>query len=1700
MTENLRSLLSSATKVSGRDPRVARPGGSWMPLAPSESAQVPKDLYGPPEGWDYRTAKTDWEGKPLPEGATSFDKYGRPYFGGGLSGWWRGLTHKLTAPANNTMSWDEIKNFRQDGKGVLWAVQQTWDKLANTGDEESRPTVLATASRYVGAAIGSVFDLLQVPGIATKELVGGAALGLEAAAEGSPIQPLDLPDWMKDADDDGVWERRLKDGAQIVSGMTVKPVWDLVRAVASPNPDKGEAFTEAYRAGKIAYTLFMEPAKKTEYLRRLDAGEDAGLLAIELGLPGAEAFGEILFDPLNLLTWWTKASRVGKASSAVAKLNIVDDASDVGRGLNSVIDLAKAGDNVRTGEAMKDLSRSVLASVNEAAARNAKLAEARGLWANTAQAASDLKSEMVGEWTRWLMRETADNPEHGMEMLSALTRLGGSEAERLEAIATLMRFKGGAGGKLMFSQNAIDAGTIFQRIDPKRFVDELVDIQKSGATDAEKIGAIDKLYHERMHAATDKMFPTILQRIEGGEDVGGLAASIAKFDNIAQSAVFRPLNTFFATIYMGLSPGFAVRNLLTNAVHIFVDSGVKARFRTAKYAREGRDAWIGTMAARGITAAGGGRSTGILSSFQPFLKISEGVESADRVRVQFDAVEKFMKAAIQEGRALADMAPLRAAGMSDDMLRVLTRRVRDNYGDIQKSIQDVLAMTGDGSVPLHRTALWARAQDIDRVDDIKKGASRLLLDELATAESREDGLSIIQRYYDDIAAEARKAFDETPLLGNSVMDDGLESGRDVLLYAQQAKDLGYINETKRALTSTRIFANDVAKNNYLNAITNLESQVTNAGLMAGMNKAQINRYQRLIGTARDIAVREYDTARVRWDGIKEAIFALQERMYRIPRGQGVPNVANEWKLLGLPGEAPARMTAKELMSAAWDNAYAEANRMFSMARERTVAASEAVFDDVSDLFKQINAQSIDGTSLQNARRANEEARYWQKATRTGGGNVLPPHGAGPMSEARSWAEQLTAPTARQDDITKLFDRLKQQFSDSWGKSVRASAGDGLDEALAAWAKNTEPRMTEARLMARMTAKEAADFTLLNYSDRRNFDTGLGYLYMYPYWHSRTYANWMRRMVRAPGVVAAYAKYREALEQIHAGAPDWWKYQVNTNELLGLDHENPMFFNLEATLNPLNGLVGVDFEDRDRRKSWLAELTQDLGRFGPSPWTPLNWIAALGLHMKGEEEAAQKVGGTLLPISRPVRAITSMLGVNEGRGVQIDPFVGLLYGGLDPWERGRVGRALAAMVNEGLPEADAIEAARTQSGEVWDEAIARGLSQTNWGNLASYTLGVGFKNRTVSDMQIDKFYRDYFRLWEARDTLSQTEWSAKMNELKANYPFMDTLLISRKGGPERDTAYAYNVLQRIPPSGSDELFGVAGLPRELLNKFYESKGDMRDWSASDRNRFMSAATDLGAILDIPSNATRVEWRAAKDAYSAMIDEGKALFGADVVDKEEVFYGIGFDTPAKRDAANAFVSANPDLQQYMDWKQEQTITRPQLAPYYGGIDQIRKYLINQMYNEIDRRVGDTSDLWSQYYALKDIGDDAAARAFYRANPQLKQYQQLRDQWTPRIDAAVVALGSKLPVGQPATVRPNVQPQSAGQEDVLNYVQTRQVSEADVISVIGTTAYDIVVDYVSGGASIPSGLRTKLQSYAETLGISYYELLRQIGVLSQ
>jgi hypothetical protein len=650
--------------------------------------------------------------------------------------------------------------------------------------------------------------------------------------------------------------------------------------------------------------------------------------------------------------------------------------------------------------------------------------------------------------------------------------------------------------------------------------------------------------------------------------------------------------------------------------------------------------------------------------------------------------------------------------------------------------------------------------------------------------------------------------------------------------------------------------------------------------------------------------------------------------------------------------------------------------------------------------------------LKRARDASEVAKVLDTAEELPTGLIVPYLDGQPPTLPRVYYEQ-------QDKLFQLFDRTEQGLTNNWSKTEPFTPGDTLRQ-MDDYFKASEPGIAKARLTAASVADAERDFALLNYNKKTYFDLAAAYIFPYHFWYNRTYGHWLRRLVYNPEVIAAYSKYRGYMEKTHADMPEWWRYQINTNDLLGMDSENPLYFNLEAAINPLNGITGVDFNDPYRRVNWWTRALDDLAKFGPSLWTPISLATAVALNARGETEAAARWAGRFIPQTAAIKSLGALLHVGGPGGPELDPAVQLLSGGLDPYERRRVGRALGTMIQEGaITEAQAMDAAHSQQGQIWDTAKQRAAEARAPGQLASFLGGVGFKMRSQQEQEIDLMYQDYRMLWANEGNLAPDEFRVAMEQLRDKYPFMDAVLLSRRGGIGRDRQYAYNVLSRLPPGQKSAIAEAAGVSPDLFGQFYDTKGHMELWDKTERDRFMSAVVDIGSLLEMPDTATRTEWNQATAGYNKVSAMAESVFGADIWERVDMYYAAKGDSFEDQQRAEAILNADPAIGEALDFRNQQILFDPLLQAYYGGLDKLRGYYKSQMYDAVFSQLGeDIFDTWTQYYNLKNTGQDT--KAFWKAHPELEKYIDMRNAWDGIINQSVARIGLQMRQGLPAEFR--------------------------------------------------------------------------------
>lgn len=674
-----------------------------------------------------------------------------------------------------------------------------------------------------------------------------------------------------------------------------------------------------------------------------------------------------------------------------------------------------------------------------------------------------------------------------------------------------------------------------------------------------------------------------------------------------------------------------------------------------------------------------------------------------------------------------------------------------------------------------------------------------------------------------------------------------------------------------------------------------------------------------------------------------------------------------------------------------------------------------------------------------------------------------------------------------------LNQLKRKMLDSFGMKAFDEVSPNLSTNLESIAQTTADRIAESQLIAQKVGEHWRDFALLPYGETTHLDHALSYIYPYQFWYSRSYSNWFKRLASDPQIIAAYAKQKDLMAQIHKDSPEWFKQNITLPSFMGINNGNPIFLNLEATLWPLYGLTGTDFNDPAKRQDWLGATIDDMGKFGPSMWSPINLAIAAGYSAAGEEEAAQGWASRVIPQTATIKAILAQAGQYP---VELDPAVMIWSGSedgnpfhsLDKYERKRVGYAVAEMMTQGIiTEEEAIEASRTQQGPIWEQAVIAATQKRAPGQIASAFLGVGFKARTEADVQLDEFYGDYFKMQELNKNgyLSTQDYKEQFNAMREQYPFMDTVLLSRRAGDDREAAYAYNIISRIPPGMSNEIFEKIGIDPETARLFYDSGGKFTDWNEQEKNRFMTAMVDAGAILSIPSNADRREWTKVKYDYSVLQDGVSQMFGEDINEKINLYFNMD------KKAANLYIQAHPEIGEAIQFQDEMIVNNSLLMKYYGGLDKLEKYYTGKMYDTLAERHGENIMILESFYF--DLPPDQR-KQFLGENPQLKDYWQDKSEIKEENFRHIVQFGSFL---QEPSMETYADPQNPTQEDLYNLANPQPaMSFGEWQQVMGEPMTELVLDYYQDGEELPAYAEKNLDYLAGQYGYeSGQDMLRDV-----
>ena len=1170
----------------------------------------------------------------------------------------------------------------------------------------------------------------------------------------------------------------------------------------------------------------------------------------------------------------------------------------------------------------------------------------------------------------------------------------------------------------------------------------------------------------------------VTKRVREMADAYNELPSSVKYISRANRVASKPkdaVNAVMGSAFFDLSGGYTVRNALSDSMLMMIDQGPKAWF-SGGYQSFAKDAEYLTDIYGKIPEGVGHGFTNELNKPKLFGKINAPLEQGRRTKVFATAARDAIKKMIKK-------LPL---NVEDDIARgVLTQREVDRFkdmlylngGNVEKTAKEFRDMQKLGFVEDWR--------NLDYISPYEKaGLERMgYWDELAEmaysgkALTKDDVTKVLDKWRASIETRA----------GMSVTDPvGLHDGHPSSdLYAEilnAAKEGFLTNEQSKKFAALEELA-EQARNHYLDALEQ-SAKVAQDALMRtnpakasdiGQQMVDINSSLRRVGPQATKERRALMTETMKW--------------YEAMRQTDDPKeLAQLWFSSGIPQAPPLGLTQFDAKSALWQWAYGEATKITNMSfddmlknttkiREqlngvvdtaqldsafrladqattqvqaiREVGYANHAFrikgEGVEWLAKEYNIKgppqkivntinkylpegvakftdlkSIPADVAKQALEARRVARGLPEPVFDGIA-IPPPHPDGAMpTMPRIWSENSKG-------ALNLIDQIEAEIAARWGKVDDARAfNPEKEKAFQKMLDTAKNEMPDIHKTAAAVATENTNFTLQNYAGGKTYaDAALGYVMPYHFYYTQSIPKWLKRLATNPEVIAAYAKNREALEKINHDAPEWYKHQLNVTELLGIDTENPLYLNLEAAINPLYSLTGTDYNDPQKRVNWATATMDDITKFGPTFWTPIQMAIAGMLKASGEDEAAARWGGRLFPQTRIIKDLTAL----AGKPIEFDPNVLMFSDGIEPSERNRMARAAGELVESGQFSAEKVQDDfLAQQGEAWDEAYRLAATGRAGADTLSFILGVGFKPRTKNDVMIEQMYTDINQLYAMSETMNSAEFSSEWERVRQKYPdgFMDTVLLAKSGGERRDAAYAYSVLARIPPGQIDDVLKSVGISYAEIEKFLDSKGFTKTdiaFADAEKQRFMAAMTQLGAMIKIPDDATRTEWTLARSQYQTANADIENVLGADIWDKVDVYYEI---KEQDKDLAEAMF---PEARQALLMRREAIVNSPILSAYYGGIDNIEAYVSGKIRWELQQQFGqDIYQKQAEYYMVDSpnsyINQHPELRAFFSAKKDLeKKYQPI-----------MLQMAAALQDPKGSELRPEFNPSSDVQERFL------------------------------------------------------------------
>lgn len=260
------------------------------------------------------------------------------------------------------------------------------------------------------------------------------------------------------------------------------------------------------------------------------------------------------------------------------------------------------------------------------------------------------------------------------------------------------------------------------------------------------------------------------------------------------------------------------------------------------------------------------------------------------------------------------------------------------------------------------------------------------------------------------------------------------------------------------------------------------------------------------------------------------------------------------------------------------------------------------------------------------------------------------------------AEMPDLVTHTERKARKALDEIAQGVSnpDFWDKRYTPVAN--REQTISNLMSRLEPELNSARHMAINVAERRTGYSMLNYSDKRNFDTLISMVSPYSYWGLRQQRNTVFRVLENPMLVANYARVRDA-EKRALKESGMRQRLEGMMPVLNTD-VGRVFVNVVDPILPFSDLIKDVYDDPNEQKTWQQSVYDYLQMTGLAPGSHVDTpIRALNLLVsakagtpKYDKQVAEYGSESVrspLPQIGMVTAATVLAGVGGVGGVDLD---------------------------------------------------------------------------------------------------------------------------------------------------------------------------------------------------------------------------------------------------------------------------------------------------------------------------------------------------------------------------------------------------------------------------------------------------------------